>query len=33
MWQEWQERTRVTNTTEWLLQQRCQFEQQQIAKR
>jgi hypothetical protein len=33
MWQEWQERNHVTNTTEWLLQQRRQFEQHQIAKR
>jgi hypothetical protein len=33
MWHEWQERNSVTNTTEWLQQQRRQFEQQQIAKR
>ena len=33
MWQEWQERSRVTNTMEWWRQQQQLFEQQQVSKR
>lgn len=32
-WQEWQERSKITNTMEWWKQQQQLFEQQQVAKR